>query len=89
MQVSEFKSITKFKIFNTNNMYGAILLLHFIELDNCESWISALILTICFACLWMFNFSYLHNNVFQVGKPEGNQEAGWGWCPADGDYPQS
>jgi hypothetical protein len=37
----------------------------------------------------MFNFSYLHNNVFQVGKPEGNQEAGWGWCPADGDYPQS
>jgi hypothetical protein len=56
-------------------MYGAILLLHFIELDNCESWISALILTICFACLWMFNFSYLHNNVFQVGKPEGNQEA--------------
>ncbi len=89
MQVSEFKSITKFKIFNTNNMYGAILLLHFIELDNCESWISALILTICFAFLWMFNFSYLHNNVFQVGKPEGNQEAGWGWCPADGDYPQS
>jgi len=63
--------------------------LHFSELDDCESWISALILTICFACLWMFNFSYLHNNVFQVGKPEGDQEAGWGWCPADGDYPQS
>jgi hypothetical protein len=37
----------------------------------------------------MFNFSYLYNNVFQVGKPEGNQEAGWGRCPADGDYPQS